>query len=139
MLTGLHAIIYAHDAEKARAFFRDTLGLSCVDAGHGWLIFAMPPAELAFHPAGESDDTSDSREDNRASNDPPTIPAPHHQLFLMCDDIRATVAALKKKGARFTADIADLGWGLLATFQVPGAGDLSIYEPRHPTAIAPPA
>ncbi len=111
MIDGLHAIIFAHDAAAARAFFRDTLGLSSVDAGEGWLIFALPPSELAAHPTA-----GDER----------------HELYLMCDDIEATVAELRGKGVVFTREITDQGWGLLTSPQVPGGGELGLYEPRHP-------
>lgn len=120
MLLGTHTIVYAKDADKARAFFSDVLGLRSVDAGRGWLIFALPPGEVACHPT----------DDGQMSGT--------HTLYLMCKDIHKTVAALKKKGVRFTRDIADHGWGILATMQVPGCGALSIYQPRHPTALAKP-
>lgn len=120
MLLGTHTIVYAKDADKARAFFSEVLGLRSVDAGRGWLIFALPPGEVACHPSS----------DGPASGT--------HTLYLMCKDIKKTVATLKKKGVKFTGEIADHGWGLLATMKVPGCGELSIYEPRHPTAIAKP-
>ena len=114
MITGMHTIVYAADADAARAFFRDVLGLSNVDAGEGWLIFRAPPAELAVHPGGEA-----------------------HELYLMCDDITQTVAELTEKGVEFTTPVADRGWGLLTTLRIPGGGTLGLYEPRHPTAIGP--
>ena len=114
MINGVHAIIFSDDAEGLRAFFRDVVGLPSVDAGGGWLIFALPPAELAAHPDG-----GESR----------------HELYLMCDDINATVAELKAKGVQFTAEISDQGWGLLTSLKLPGGGELGIYEPRHPKAI----
>jgi predicted enzyme related to lactoylglutathione lyase len=113
MITGLHAIVFSPEAEKVRAFLSGALGLSSVDAGGGWLIFAMPPAELAVHPAGES----------------------RHELYLMCDDIDATVADLKARGVEFRGDITHAGFGRLATLQLPGGGELGLYEPRHPMAI----
>lgn len=113
MITGLHAIVYAADADRARAFFRDVLELPNVDAGDGWLIFAAPPAELAVHPAG----------------------GPSHELYLMCDDVHRTVEELAAKGVEFTAPVTDQGWGLLTSLQIPGGGELGLYEPRHPTAI----
>ncbi|HWM01384.1 MAG TPA: VOC family protein [Actinophytocola sp.] len=113
MITGAHSIVYATDADAARTFLRDTLGLSNVDAGGGWLIFKSPPAELAVHP---------------------TEGSPKHELYLMCDDIEKTVEELSAKGVEFTSEISDQGWGRLTTLAVPGAGDLGLYEPRHPTA-----
>lgn len=116
MINGIHAIVYGRNPEKTRAFFRDVLGLPSVDAGQGWLIFALPPAEVAAHPAqGEG--------------------AGRHELFLMCDDIEKTVAELKRKGAKFSRGVVDRGWGLLTTLKLPGGGDLSLYQPKHPTAI----
>jgi catechol 2,3-dioxygenase-like lactoylglutathione lyase family enzyme len=112
VITGAHTIVYATDPDAARTFFRDVLGLSNVDAGDGWLIFKSPPGELAVHPAA----------------------GPSHELYLMCDDIGKTVAELEAKGVRFTGPVADRGWGLLTSFEVPGAGTLGLYEPRHPTA-----
>jgi predicted enzyme related to lactoylglutathione lyase len=113
MITGLHAIIYSGGADEDRAFFRDVLGLSSVDAGGGWLIFAMPPTELAVHPTGG-----------------PGM----HELYLMCDDIHATLDELRGKGVEVSSEITDQGWGLLSSIKLPSGNDLSIYEPRHETA-----
>ena len=110
VISGVHAIVFSQDAERARAFFRDTLGLSYVDAGDGWLIFALPPAELAAHP---SDDE------------------PRHELYLMCDDIHAAVTELKGKGVEFATEIADERWGLTTRFRLPGGGQMGLYQPRH--------
>jgi len=115
VITGTHAILYAEDAEQARAFLRDVLGLSNVDGGHGWLFFKAPPAEFAVHPTDAAG-------------------AGTHELYLMCDDIEATMAELTAKGVEFTSPVADHGWGLLTSLAVPGAGSLGLYEPRHPTA-----
>jgi catechol 2,3-dioxygenase-like lactoylglutathione lyase family enzyme len=122
MITGTHAIIYAEDAEKARAFFRDVLELPNVDVHGGWLIFKLPPAELGIHPAGEAGD--------------PTAGAPsgHHELYLMCDNVEATVADLTAKGIEFTSAIEDQGFGLLTRLRVPGAGEVGLYQPKHATA-----
>ncbi len=109
MITGAHAIVFSRDAEADRAFFRDVLGFEHVDAGGGWLIFALPPAELAVHP-GEA----------------------AHRLYLMCDDVRATVAELQGRGVEFLRDVADEGWGLLTALRLPGGGELGLYEPKHP-------
>ena len=116
MITGAHAIIYSKDAARVRAFVRDVLGFPSIDAGGGWLIFALPPAELAAHPTDE-----DVR----------------HELFLMCDDINATVEELKAKGAEFTRPISDAGWGLVTALELPGGGELGLYEPRHPSPVVP--
>jgi catechol 2,3-dioxygenase-like lactoylglutathione lyase family enzyme len=122
MITGTHAIIYADDADKARAFFRDVLELPNVDAHGGWLIFKLPPAELGIHPAG-------------ASGDPATgAPSNHHELYLMCDNVEATVADLTAKGVEFTTPVEDQGFGMLARLQVPGAGEIGLYQPKHPVA-----
>jgi catechol 2,3-dioxygenase-like lactoylglutathione lyase family enzyme len=115
MITGVHAILMASDPEAARAFFRDVLGFKSVDAGRGWLIFALPPAELAAHPV-------DSPEEDG-----------HHKLYFMCDDVNKTVEELKRKGVEFTKPITDQGWGLLTTLKVPGAGEIGLYQPRHAT------
>jgi catechol 2,3-dioxygenase-like lactoylglutathione lyase family enzyme len=114
MITGAHSIIYATDAEAARAFLRDTLGLSNVDAGNGWLIFKSPPAEVAVHPADPS-----------ASG---TI-----EFYLMCDDLQATMSDLTAKGVTL-GEVTEARWGLLTTLRVPGAGEIGLYEPRHPLA-----
>ena len=116
MITGMHAIVFSPEAEKVRAFFRDALGLSSADAGAGWLIFALPPAELAVHPAD-----GDSR----------------HELYLMCDNIHATLAELRDKGVEVARDVSDQGWGLLAAIRMPDGGEFPIYEPRHPSPLRP--
>jgi catechol 2,3-dioxygenase-like lactoylglutathione lyase family enzyme len=109
----VHTIVYASDADQARAFFRDVLGLPNVDARDGWLIFKLPPAELAVHPAAD---------DGR------------HELYLMCDDIAATMADLEAKGAEFTSPVTEQGFGLVTSIAIPGGGELGLYEPRHRTA-----
>jgi len=119
MITSTHAIIYAEDPERARAFFRDVLQLPYVDAHGGWLIFKLPPTELGIHPADAPAST--------AANG-------HHELYFMCDDVHATVADLKSKGVEFTAPIEDQGFGLLTRFRVPGAGEIGLYQPKHATA-----
>jgi predicted enzyme related to lactoylglutathione lyase len=116
MITGTHAIIYAEDADKARAFFRDVLDLPFVDVHGGWLIYKLPPAELGIHPAGGE------------------APSGHHELYLMCDDLAKTITELEAKGAEFTGETQDAGFGLLATLLVPGAGSIGLYQPKHPTA-----
>ncbi|HEY6397645.1 MAG TPA: VOC family protein [Solirubrobacteraceae bacterium] len=114
MITGAHAILFSPDAQRARAFLADVLGLRSVDAGDDWLIFALPPAEVAAHPT-EGD--------------------AHHELYLMCDDMDATVEELKRKGAEFTRPVTDEGWGLITALAVPGGGELGLYEPRHPSPL----
>ena len=111
-ITGVHAILYTDDAAADRAFLADVLGLTSVDAGDGWLIFALPAAELAAHPA---DDAS------------------HHELYLMCDDIHATVAELQGKGVEFSRPISDERWGLITAIKMPDGGELRLYQPKHPT------
>ena len=112
MITGMHAIVFSPDAAKVREFFADVLNLRSVDAGSGWLIFALPPAELAVHPADG---------------------AARHELYLMCDDIQATLAELRAKGAEVARDVTDQGWGLLAAIRLPDGGEFPIYQPRHPS------
>jgi catechol 2,3-dioxygenase-like lactoylglutathione lyase family enzyme len=115
VITGVHALVFSTDAEAVRAFFRDVLGLASVDAGGGWLIFALPPAELAVHPAEASG---------------------AHELYLMCDDIVATVRELEAKGVQFAGPVTEQAFGLATRIRLPGGGELGLYEPRHPTAIA---
>ena len=111
MITGAHNVIFSEEPERLRAFLQDVLGFPSVDAGGGWLIFALPPAELAAHPAGESG---------------------RHQLYLMCDDVSATVAELAAKGVEFSGPVSDEGFGLVTAIKLPGGGELGLYEPRHP-------
>jgi catechol 2,3-dioxygenase-like lactoylglutathione lyase family enzyme len=113
VINGLHAIVFSPEADKVRSFFGDVLGLPAVDAGQGWLIFAAPPAELAVHPA-------DSRS---------------HELYLMCDDIHATLAELGGRGVEVAREVSDQGWGLMAAIRLPDGGELPIYEPRHPSPL----
>jgi len=113
-IIGMHALIYSKQDEATRAFFRDVLGFSSVDVGRGWLIFAAPPSELAVHPA------EDGKE--------------FHELYLMCDDIDATVAELDARGVVVEGAVSDERWGRLATIRLPGGGALGVYEPRHPVA-----
>jgi predicted enzyme related to lactoylglutathione lyase len=111
VITGMHAIVFSPEAEQVRAFFADVVGLPSVDAGGGWLIFALPPAELAVHPADG---------------------AARHELYLMSDDIQATLAELRAKGVEVARDVSDQGWGLLAAIRLPDGTEFPIYEPRHP-------
>lgn len=115
MITGIHAIMYSTDAEATRTFLRDVLDLDSVDSGDGWLIFALPPAELAAHPG-----------DN-----------PRHELFLMCDDLQRTIGELEARGVEMAGPATDEGWGLLTAIVVPGGGTLGLYEPRHASPLRP--
>jgi catechol 2,3-dioxygenase-like lactoylglutathione lyase family enzyme len=114
MISGAHVILYSKNAEADRAFFRDVLGFNSVDAGHGWLIFALPPAEAAFHP---------SVEDGAA-----------HELYFMCDDLKAEMTSLAEKGVKCSA-IDEQRWGSITTMHLPGGGKLGLYQPKHPTAL----
>ena len=116
MITGVHAIVFSDDADPVRRFLADVIGLHGVDAGGGWPIFALPPAELAVHPAEQGG---------------------RHQLYLMCDDIRATLDELAAKGAEAAQDVTDQGWGLLSAIRLPDGTELPVYEPRHPTPGQP--
>lgn len=125
MINAAHVVIYTRQADADRAFFRDVLGFPSVDAGHGWLIFALPPAELGIHPADEE-----------------TWPGSgalvgYHQLYLMCDDVEATVKSLKSKGVEFTKPIEDAGFGLLTSLRLPGGSGSYLYQPKHPSPLQP--
>jgi len=111
MITGVHTIIFSSDAEDVRAFFRDVLELPSVDAGGGWPIFALPPAELAIHPAQDGG---------------------HNDLYLMCDDVHATVAELRLKGVQIVRPISDERWGLVTAIAMPDGRELGLYQPKHP-------
>ena len=115
-IIGLHALMYSKKDEETRRFFRDVLGFPSVDAGRGWLIFGMPPAELAVHPAEEEE---------------------YHELYLMCDSIDTTIADLNRKGV-VTAPIQERPWGRVTQLTLPSGEQLGLYEPKHPTAIARP-
>ena len=110
MIGGVHAIVFSPAAEAVRGFFRDTLGLPFVDAGEGWLIFALPPAELAVHPADAS----------------------RHEIYLLCDDLDATVAALEAKGVRLARPITEQTWGRLTAIALPDGSEIGLYQPSHP-------
>lgn len=113
MISGAHIIVYSNDAEADRSFFRDFLGFNSVDAGHGWLIFALPPAEAAFHPSDK--------------NGP-------HELYFMCDNLKSEMAALAKKGVTCSA-VHEERWGSITRIQLPAGGEIGLYQPKHPTAL----
>jgi catechol 2,3-dioxygenase-like lactoylglutathione lyase family enzyme len=113
MISGAHIVIYSKDADADRAFLRDTLGFGNVDAGHGWLIFAVPPAEAAIHPSQESG---------------------RHEFYLMCDDLKSEMAALTKKGVQFSA-IEEARWGSITKLRLPSGAEIGLYQPKHATAL----
>jgi len=113
MISGAHVIVYSKDAEADRKFVRDVLKFSSVDAGHGWLIFALPPSELAFHPADKS---------------------AVHELYFMCDDLKATIEMLQQHHVS-CSDVRKERWGDLTEITLPGGSRIGLYQPKHPTAI----
>ena len=113
MLSGAHVVIYSTNAEADRAFFRDILGFKCVDAGHGWLIFALPPGEAAFHPSNENG---------------------VQELYFMCDDLTAEMASLEKKQVQ-CSEVQEQRWGSITRMRLPGGGTIGLYQPKHPTAL----
>ena len=116
VISGIHAIVFTPAVAEVRAFFRDTLGLPHVDAGDGWLIFALPSAELAVHQA----------------------PVPGQQIYLMCDDIEATLASLERKGVAVRRPVREEAWGFVTTIALPEGTDLAIYQPKHPSPLTRP-
>ena len=110
MISGAHVVINSTDADADRTFFRDVLGFAHVDAGHGWLIFALPKSEAAFHPADKNG---------------------NHTLYLMCDDLKAEMAALAKKNVA-CSEVQEARWGSITRIRLPGGGDLHLYQPKHP-------
>jgi hypothetical protein len=114
MIFGAHVIVYSEDATADRLFLQDVLGFESVDAGHGWLIFALPPAELAVHPADENG---------------------RHELYFMCDDLTAEMSALTAKGVQCSA-VEETRWGAITKIQLPGGGLVGLYQPKHPTAFS---
>jgi hypothetical protein len=113
MISGAHIIVYSKNAEVDRAFFRDVLGFKSVDAGHGWLIFALPPSEAAFHPSEK--------------NGP-------HELYFLCEDLKSEMAMLAKKGVMCFA-VQEERWGSVTRISLPGGGAIGLYQPKHPTAL----
>ena len=125
MINAVHTLVYSDDPVATRAFFRDVLGwpyLEHPESAPGWLIFKTGPSELGVHPTSY---TWEGKEHSHPLQ---------HTISLMCDDIAATVAELEAKGARFTGPVEDMGFGLGVNVEVPGAGEMLLYEPRHPTA-----
>jgi catechol 2,3-dioxygenase-like lactoylglutathione lyase family enzyme len=113
MISGAHVVVYSKNAEADRAFFCDVLEFKSVDAGHGWLIFALPPAEAAFHPSEK--------------NGP-------HELYFLCDDLKAEMASLAKKGIA-CSEVKEERWGSITKMRLPGGGEVGLYQPKHPTAL----
>src|SRR5690349_2613988 len=113
MISGAHVIIYSTNADGDRAFLRDILGFKSVDAGHGWLIFALPPAETAFHSSDENG---------------------VHELFFMCDDLKAEMASLAKKDVK-CSEVQEAPWGSITKMRLPSGGELRLYQPKHPTSL----
>ena len=113
MISGAHVVLYSKDAEADRAFLRNILGFPSVDAGHGWLIFALPPAEVAVHPSEENE---------------------RPELYLICDDLNAAISTLKDKGVT-ALEVHEQRWGSVTNLQLPGGGKIGLYQPKHPTAL----
>jgi catechol 2,3-dioxygenase-like lactoylglutathione lyase family enzyme len=114
MISGAHVIVYTKDASADRAFFRDVLGFDSVDAGHGWLIFRLPPAEAAFHPSDK--------------NGP-------HELYFLCDDLKSEMAALGNQGVT-CSEVHEERWGSITRLRLPSGGEIGLYQPKHPTALS---
>ena len=113
MISGTHVVVYSKDAEADRAFFRNILGFKSVDAGQGWLVFALPPGEAAFHPSVE--------------NGP-------HELYFICADLKAEMDSLAKKGVKLS-EVQQARWGSITKIQLPGGGAVGLYQPKHPLAL----
>jgi len=113
IISGAHVVIYSKDAEADRAFFRDVLGFKSVDAGHGWLIFGLPPGEAAFHPSDENG---------------------LHELYFICDGLKAEIASLAKKGVK-CFEVQEARRGSITKMQLPSGGEVGLYQPKHPTAL----
>jgi catechol 2,3-dioxygenase-like lactoylglutathione lyase family enzyme len=116
MIFGAHVVLYSKDAAADRAFLRDVLGFASIDAGHGWLILALPPAELAVHPAEEND---------------------RPELYFMCNDLKSEISQLGEQGVR-CSDVEEARWGSIVNIQLPGGGEVGLYQPRHATAVSLP-
>ena len=123
MIQGVHLLLYSRDPEADRVFFRDVLSFRSVDAGEGWLIFALPSSELGIHP-GDGQFVQRHADQNLSGA----------VVYLMCDNLRETVDSFAAKGVATTA-VQDAEWGIATTVRLPGGGALGLYEPRHATAI----
>jgi hypothetical protein len=123
MIRGAHFLLYSKDPEADRAFFRDVLELNSVDAGHGWLIFALPPAELAIHPAESNFVQRHAEHDLLGA-----------VLYLMCDDVKEQVKSLEAKRVA-CGEIQEAPWGMFTTLRLPSGGEIGLYQPTHPTAV----
>lgn len=110
MISGAHVVVYSKDVDSDRAFFRDVLGFKSADAGHGWLIFALPATEAAFHPSRGSE---------------------HSELYFMCDDLKAEIDSLAKKGVT-CSNVQEERWGSITKMQLPSGGSIGLYQPKHP-------
>jgi catechol 2,3-dioxygenase-like lactoylglutathione lyase family enzyme len=115
LISGAHVLIYSGDPEADRAFFKNVLGFDSVDSGGGWLIFALPPAEVAIHPTEEKD---------------------HHELYLLCEDIEVIAQELERKGVPLKRPFDEARWGRLTEIALPGGGRLGLYQPKHPLSHA---
>jgi catechol 2,3-dioxygenase-like lactoylglutathione lyase family enzyme len=113
MIFGAHVIVFTHDAEADRNFFRDVLGMPSVDSGGGWLIFEMPPSEVAFHPTDES---------------------PTNEIYFLCDDLAIEMQQMEEKGVVFTP-VDEQRWGTITRLTLPGGTTIGLYQPKHPTAL----
>jgi hypothetical protein len=114
MINGAHVILHSADADADRNFFRNVLKFPFVDVGHGWLIFALPPSEVAVHPASSAS----------------------HELYLMCDDVHALIAQMKTANAQCSV-VEEARWGSIVHVTLPGGGSLGIYQPKHARPACP--
>jgi catechol 2,3-dioxygenase-like lactoylglutathione lyase family enzyme len=117
VISGAHVVLYSNDATRDRAFLRDVLGFVSVDAGQGWLIFALPPAEVAVHPA-----------------DPPSGEQNPHELYFLCDDLKSELEGLRQKGVQ-CSNVREERWGSLSRIRLPSGSEIGLYQPKHPTAL----
>jgi hypothetical protein len=120
MIKGMHITYFTPQADELRAFFADTLKFPSVDAGHGWLIFALPPADLGVHPVEPGGELKAAIGHEIA-----------HEMSFYCDDIHQTISELKARGVKFTSEVVDEGWGLSTTFAMTGGKDMQLYQPRY--------